>query len=130
MKIPSSSLQPAFSLVEVLAAVAIIGIVTFLAIPNIVQVKQDSEDNLARARANVLNMAIASFVQAKGQTAASNSWGSGGSNAYTNLSPYIAFPEATLGAFTPNGYAFTLPSSVTPLTTKTTILRGTNSISY
>ena len=34
-----------FSLVEVLAAVAIIGIITFLAIPNIVAVKQDSEIN-------------------------------------------------------------------------------------
>ena len=32
-----------FSLVEVLAAVAIIGIITFLAMPNIIAVKQDSE---------------------------------------------------------------------------------------
>ena len=120
----------AFSLVEVLAAVAIIGIVTFLAIPNIVQVKQDSEDNLARARANTLNLAIASFVQAKGQTAASNTWASGGSNAYTNLSPYIAFPETNLSAFTPNGYTFTLPTSITPLTNKTTIQRGLSNIPY
>ena len=40
-----------FSLVEVLAAVAIIGIITFLAIPNIVAVKQDSETNMAISRA-------------------------------------------------------------------------------
>ena len=130
MKIPRHLFRSAFSLVEVLAAVAIIGIVTFLAIPSVVQVKQDSEDNLARARANVLNMAIASFVQAKGQTAASNTWGSGGSNAYSNLTPYIAFPEANLGSFTPSGYTYTLPATITPLTTKTTIVRGTNAISY
>ena len=130
MKITRHLLRSAFSLVEVLAAVAIIGIVTFLAIPNVIQVKQDSEDNMARARANVLNMAIASFVQANGQTAASNAWGNGGASAYTNLMPYIAFREANLTNFTPNGYTFTLPTKVTPMTTNTTILRGTNAISY
>jgi hypothetical protein len=35
-------------------------------VPNIVRVKQDSEDNLARARAETLNMAMAAFVQALG----------------------------------------------------------------
>ena len=34
--------RKAFSLVEVLAAVSIIGVIAFLAIPNIVKVKTDS----------------------------------------------------------------------------------------
>ena len=124
--------QSAFSLVEVLAAVAIIGIVTFLAIPNIVQVKQDSEDNMARVRANVLNMAIASFVQAKGQATATNLWsGASDSARYSNLSPYIAFPDPTWSAFTLSPtYTFTLPTTISPLTTNTTIMRGTNAIKY
>ena len=41
-----------FSLIEVLAAVAIIGIITFLALPNIVTLKQDAEVDLAIARAD------------------------------------------------------------------------------
>lgn len=115
--------SPAFSLVEVLAAIAIIGVITFLAIPNIVRVKQDSEDNLARARAETLNLAIASYVQARGTNTAQTNW-SGKTDAYryTNcLVPYIAFAEPSLTAFVPNGYSFTLPSTIVPLSTKTVI---------
>jgi len=118
-----SSFSAAFSLVEVLAAIAIIGVITFLAIPNIVRIKQDSEDNLARARADTLNLAIASYVQARGTNFAQSNW-SGKTDAvrYTNcLVPYIAFAEPTLTAFVPSGYSFTLPSSVVPMTTKTVI---------
>jgi len=130
----STSIRPGFSLVEVLAAVAIIGIVTFLAIPNIIQVKQDSEDNLARAKANTLNLAIASYVQAAGPAAASANW-SGKTDAYryTNcLTPYIAFPEANFTAFTPGGYSFTLPTTIFPLTSKTLITNTntSNSVDY
>jgi len=74
MKIRPAPFLSAFSMVEVLAAVAIIGVITFLAIPNIIRVKQDGENNLARARAESLNMAIASFVQANGGAAAQTNW--------------------------------------------------------
>ena len=57
----------AFSLVEVLAAVAIIGIITFLAMPNIVAVKQDSETNLAISRAEALNIALVTLLQSNGR---------------------------------------------------------------
>lgn len=124
MKInPPEKLRRAFSLVEVLAAVAIIGIVTFLAIPNIIQVKTDSEDNLARARANTLNLAIASYIQSVGPTAAQSNW-SNKTDAfrYTNcLMPYIAFADSSFSNFTPGGYSFTLPPSIFPLTSKTAI---------
>tara|TARA_B110000305_G_C19321628_1_gene579240 strand:+ start:371 stop:817 length:447 start_codon:yes stop_codon:yes gene_type:complete len=45
-----------FSLVEVLAAVGIIGIIAFLAIPNIVAIKEDSETNLAISRAEAAKL--------------------------------------------------------------------------
>jgi prepilin-type N-terminal cleavage/methylation domain-containing protein len=119
------SFQPsAFSLVEVLAAISIIGIITFLAIPNIVRIKQDGEDSLARARAETLNMAIASYVQAVGTNAAQTAWSGAASDAarYTNcLARYVAFSESTLTAFTPAGYSFTLPTSIVPMTSKTSI---------
>jgi len=125
-----SSLSSAFSLVEVLAAIAIIGIVTFLAIPNIVRVKQDGEDNLARARAETLNMAIASYVQAVGTNSAATAWNATNADGrYSLLRPYISFSEATLTAFTPSGYSFSLPPSIVPMTNKTTIsnsLKATN----
>jgi len=125
-----SSLSSAFSLVEVLAAIAIIGVITFLAIPNIVRVKQDSEDNLARARAESLNLAIASYVQARGTNFAQSNWaGKTDAYRYTNcLVPYIAFAEPSLTAFVPSGYAFTLPSSVVPMTTKTAISNTARSV--
>lgn len=120
--------QPsAFSLVEVLAAIAIIGIVTWLAIPNIVRIKQDGEDNLARSRAETLNMAIASYVQAVGTNTAASTWGTNTGSAidntrYTNcLARYISFAESTLTNFCPSGYSFTLPRTIVPMTNKTTI---------
>ena len=64
-----------FSLVEVLAAVAIIGIITFLAMPNIIAVKQDSENNLAISRAEALNIALVTFVQTNGHGNAVEYWG-------------------------------------------------------
>jgi len=122
-----------FSLVEVLAAITIIGIITFLAVPNIVQVKQDSEDNLARARAETLNMAIAAYVQAVGTNTAQSNWAQWGNDAtrYTNIRTYIAFSEPSLTNFTPNGYINTLPANISPLTNKV-ILTGPNgtNISY
>jgi prepilin-type N-terminal cleavage/methylation domain-containing protein len=96
----------AFSLVEVLAAVTIIGVITFLAIPNIVQVKRDSEDSLARARADALNLAAATFFQAVGEDAAATNWSAAGDAAaqYQLLTPYLSFAPATLGEYMPSGY--------------------------
>ena len=121
-----------FSLVEVLAAITIIGIITFLAVPNIVRVKQDGEDNLARARAATLNMAIASYVQAVGTNAAQTAWTAAGSDAarYTNIRQYIAFSETTLTSFTPNGYTNTLPTTISSLTNKVILTGPSGTISY
>jgi prepilin-type N-terminal cleavage/methylation domain-containing protein len=63
-----------FSFVEMLSAVAIIGLISFLAIPNLVKVRSDSERNLAIARAESINMAMATYIQARGRTQASSDW--------------------------------------------------------
>ena len=110
----------AFSLVEVLAAITIIGIIIFLAVPNIVRVKQDSEDNLARARAETLNMAIAAYVQAVGTNTAQTNWAASNSDGrYLLIRQYIAFSETSLTNFTPGGYAISLTNpTISPLTSQ------------
>ncbi len=109
----------AFSLVEVLAAIAIIGIITFLAIPNLIRVKQDGEQNLAIARAQSLNLAMASYVQAVGSSVASSSWPTNDQSAYTLIVPYASFAPTNLTSFLPAGYLATIPDSVSPLTNVT-----------
>lgn len=102
----NSPLRAAFSLVEVLAAVAIIGVITFLAIPNIVRVKQDSEDNLARARADALNVAVAAYFQAVGRNVALSNWTSTDNNGRYNLiTPYLAYAPGALTNYMPSGYS-------------------------
>jgi prepilin-type N-terminal cleavage/methylation domain-containing protein len=124
-------MKRAFSLVEVLAAVALIGILVFLALPNIVQVKTDSETHLAVARAEALNLAMASYVQAVGSTSASSNW-SGAANdqaRYVLVSPYLAYAPTNLTDYMPAGYTATLPTSLVPLT-KAGLSKSGTSISY
>jgi len=133
MKTKLQKLFPGFSLVEVLAAVAIIGVVTFMAIPNIVRLKLDGEENLARARGETLNMAMASYVQALGSTSANSNWTGAASDQarYTLIRNYIAFSPANLSnGFMPNGYNAGLPASLTNLATKPTITGPSGSIAY
>jgi len=108
----------AYSLVEVLAAVALIGIITFLALPNIVQIKSDSEDNMAISRAEAVNLAMASYIQAYGQTSASANWSAATDNnaRYALLAPYFSFAPSNYSDYMPSGYSVTLPSNLLPLT--------------
>lgn len=123
MKAQKYLVADGFSFVEVLAAIAIIGIVTFLAIPNLVQIKQDGEDKLAVSRAEALNMAIASYVQANGKNAP---WTGTSAEKYQNLRAYLAFAPTNLAGYTPNGYGFNFPSSLTSLN-YTNMVYATNS---
>ena len=107
-----------FSLIEVLAAVAIIGIITFLALPNIVTLKQDAEVDLAIARAEAVNMAIAAYVQANGQPTAVTNWGNASTDQakWVLISPFLAFAPTDLTSFMPSGYTLSMPGSINPLT--------------
>lgn len=106
-----------FSLIEVLAAVAIIGIITFLAIPNIIRIRQESEQSLAESRVEALNLGMASLVQAHGPTAAADLWSGAANNQarYDLVRPYLAFAPATIASYLPSGYSATLPETLLPL---------------
>lgn len=118
MNTPSTTRRAlGFSLVEVLAAVSIIGIIAFLAVPNIVAIKQDSERNLAISRAEALNMAIVSYIQTNGKSNVASGWTSlNDQQRYTLLIPYLSFAPANLTDFIPKGYSATLPGNLNALT--------------
>ena len=108
-----------FSLVEMMACVAIIGVIAFMAIPSVSRMREDSERNLAIARAEALNLAQASLIQVKGRTQASLEWVNAGNNReskYTLLRPYLSFAETTLSAYLPSGYSVNFPASITTMT--------------
>jgi prepilin-type N-terminal cleavage/methylation domain-containing protein len=101
-----------FSLVEVLAAVAIIGIIVFIAIPNVIQSRRDAEEQFAITRAQALNIAVSQYVQAKGRANAGVTWAAKNNNErYVEIKPYLAYSPDALSGYTPFGYTFTFAGS-------------------
>ena len=125
-----SPLRAGFSLVEMLAAVAIIGVVTFLAIPNLVRMRGDAERNVAIARAEAINMAMATLIQVQGRTTASTAWAGAGTDQakYALLTPYLAYAETNLTDYVPGGYTITF-NTLDPLK-KVTLSVGSTVIAY
>jgi prepilin-type N-terminal cleavage/methylation domain-containing protein len=94
-----------FSLVEALAAVAIIGIVTFLALPNVVQLKTKGDENTAKARAEGFNFGVAAYVNSVGLARAAQEWSAAdAAGRYSKVQPFLSFSEPTLTAYMPAGY--------------------------
>lgn len=119
-----------FSLVEMLAAVAIIGVISFLALPNLIKMRTDSERNLAVSRSEAINMSLASYIQARGrvQAAADFAGASTTQAKYTLLTPYLAFAQTNLTDYLPSGYSITF-NSIDPLQ-KVTLSQGSTVIAY
>jgi prepilin-type N-terminal cleavage/methylation domain-containing protein len=126
----STARRRGFSLIEMLSAVAIIGVISFLAIPNLVRMRSDSERNLAIARAESINMAMATFIQSRGRTQAATDWaGTASAQArYALVAPYLSFSETNLTDYIPNGYTITF-NTIDPLR-KVTLRQGTATIAY
>lgn len=98
----------AFSLVEVLAAVAIIGIIVFLALPNVLQAKRDTEEQMVVTRAEALNMAVSSYITANGRSnAGGTAWTAADhSGKYALVKGYMAYAPTSLANYQPSGYSF------------------------
>ena len=119
-----------FSLVEMLAAVAIIGVISFLALPNLIKMRTDAERNLAIARCESVNMSMATYIQVRGRVQASSDF-AGSSTAqakYSLLTPYLAFSQANLTDYMPSGYSVTF-NGIDPLQ-KVTLNQGSTVIAY
>lgn len=106
-----------FSLVEVLTAAVLLGILSFIAIPNIIRMKQDSEVNLAIARSEAVNMAVASYIQANGRSVAVAGWAAAtnADDRYALIKPYLAFAPESFADYMPQGYVITLPTAIASL---------------
>ena len=124
----------AFSLLELLIVIVVLGVVLYFAFPNIVQMRSDSEANLARARAEMLNLAVAAYFQAVGdRTTAKQKWAAEGSDEarYANLlRPYIAFPSASLDAFMPSSDFTVVFDPSDPLLNKAQLYGPNGEVSY
>jgi prepilin-type N-terminal cleavage/methylation domain-containing protein len=121
-----------FSLTELLVVLLVIGIVLYFAFPNIVQIKSDSERDLAKARAETLNLAAAAYFQAVGSNAAATNWaGKTAEQRYQLLTPYIAFPATALSNFLPSSdYSVTF-NATNPHKMKATLMGpGSTNIAY
>ena len=124
--------KPAFSLVELLVVIAVLGVVLFFAFPNIVQVKSDSEKDLAKARTETLNLATAAYFQAVGTNVAASNWaGKTAEQRYQLITPYIAFPATSLSNFLPSSdYSISFDASA-PHKVKATLMGpGSTNIPY
>lgn len=119
-----------FSLVEMLAAVAIIGVISFLALPNLVKMRGDAERNLAIARCESINMAMATYIQVRGRTQAVTDWNAASTAQakYALISPYLSFSETNLTDYVPNGYSITF-NTIDPLK-KVKLMQDTTVIYY
>jgi prepilin-type N-terminal cleavage/methylation domain-containing protein len=107
-----NSRHAGFSLVEVLAAVAIIGILVFIAIPNVVQSRRDAEENFAISRAEALNSSISQYIQANGRANAGVAWaGKTNTERFNLVKGYLAYAPSAMTDYQPNGYTYTLPST-------------------
>jgi len=126
--------RQAFSLLELLIVIVVLGVVLYFAFPNVIQMRRDSEDSLARARAEMLNMAAAAYFQAVGDrpTARAN-WAAAGNDEarYSSLlKPYIAFPPASLSAFMPSSDYTVVFDPNDPLLNKAQLYGPSGQITY
>lgn len=134
MKLARIQRDRGFSLLELLIVIVVLGVVLYFAFPNIVQMRSDSEANLARARAEMLNLAAAAYFQAVGDRATARAnWAAAGSDdaRYENLlRPYIAFPAASLSAFMPSSDYTVVFDPTDPLLNKAQLYGPGGQISY
>ncbi len=132
---PTSPVRRGFTLIEVLAAITIIGIMVFLAIPNITAVRRDAEENMAVTKASMLNVALSSYIQSVGIAEAKVQFlgiANGTSSdkngmRYDKIKGYLTYSTANLSGFMPSGYTATLPDVLDPLT-KTVVKRPDASV--
>jgi len=135
----------AFTLTEVLTVLALVAFIIFLAVPHLMRVMSENEEQEAITRAQEINMAIVQYMQDEGMTRAIADWASADNEAdrFTNyLISNLRYglttdtndnviPAATNATeYMPAGYTATLPTSLQPLTKVVVLGPDSNAIPY
>lgn len=113
-----------FTLIELVLALSLAGLLTWLIVPGYAGLKSAADDDTAIARACMLQAAKTAYLRDSGQ-AAYGAWLAAVDNAdkYHLLKPYIGIARgyATLDEFSPEGYSF----AINALDVKVAITRTT-----
>ena len=94
-------MKKAFTLIEILIVVAIIGLLAAIGIPSFIGARQGAEDNMKEVNVSAVNAA-------KEQWAILNNKATGTSVVWTNISPYIGNSITNQSQLTISGSAITL----------------------
>lgn len=94
-------MKKAFTLVEILIVVAIIGLLAAIGIPSFIGARQSAETNMKEINISAVNAA-------KDQWAIINNKAAGTSVAWTNIAPYIGNSVTAQSNLTVGGCAITL----------------------
>jgi len=100
-------MKRAFTLIEILIVVAIIGLLAAIGIPSFIGARKGAEDNMKEVNISAVNAA-------KDQWAIINNKATGTSVVWTNISPYIGSSITNQAGLTINGSAITLNPVGTP----------------
>jgi len=121
-----TSRQRGFTLLELILALSLAGLLTWLIVPGYTGLKNAANDEEAIARACMLQTAKTSWMRDVGQSAF-DTWSAAVSDAdkYAVLKPYVGIARdyATLSDFTPFGYNYGLNS----LDSKVSVIRSSDS---
>lgn len=99
----------AFTLVELLVVLFIIGVLLLVGVPNMMRGKADAEQAQVVAKARQLNTAKLSYIAATDRQTAAADWARwGDEERYQALRPYLGFPPADLATYTTPGYRLVL----------------------
>jgi prepilin-type N-terminal cleavage/methylation domain-containing protein len=96
-----------FTLVEILIAVVVIGVLGYVLSPNSSKSKYAGELAVMKARAAMLNAAQSQYLEANGVNTGLSVWSAQGSSEaqYQLIKPYIQFSPATLSTYVLAGWS-------------------------
>ena len=122
-------LSRGFTLPELVGAIIVIGIIAALAIPAISGMLSSGKDQQAVGMAQAINQAQQTYKLRVAGAATNYSSAADSSARYLLIASYVPYAAATLSAYQPSGYSFSLSTS---LDTRVTITRTSDSttVSY
>jgi len=107
-------MRAAFTLIEVLVVLAVLGLALLFVQPNAARARSEAETALMRQRAALLEAAVAQYEGVVGEEAAAAAWAGAASHEarYALVRGFLAWPPPNLAAYQVTG--FTVQMGNTP----------------